>query len=118
MTHPESLSVLLAGLDEPGVEEGDGSEEEPVGDVRQEEAERLLVSTAALAAGERGQQAPEVRRLTQDRPVDFDGDSLTAVEDQVSPPLHLHVLAHPCHHPRLPVHLASPRHRCSHSLLG
>ena len=110
VTYIESLSVLLPGLDVAAVEEVDGSEEEPVGDVRQKEAERLLVSTAALAAGERGEQGPKVRRLAQDRPVDGDGDSLTAVEDHVGPPLLSHVPPHAGHHQRHPVLLASPRH--------
>ena len=42
--------VLLAGEDGAGVEEGDGREQGPVGDLRQEEAERLLAGTAALVA--------------------------------------------------------------------
>ena len=78
VTYLDSLSVLHAGLDGAGVEEGDGGDEEPVGDVRQEEGERLLVVTAALAAGQRGQQGPQVRGLAEDDPVDGEGDSLTA----------------------------------------
>ena len=61
VTHPERLSVPLGGADDAGVEEVDCSDEEAVGGVRQEDGERLLVSTAALTAGERGQQGAEVR---------------------------------------------------------
>ena len=87
VTYLDGLSVLHAGLDGAGVEEVDGGDEEPVGDVRQEEGERLLVVTAALAAGQRGQQGPQVRGLAEDGPVDGDGDSLAAVEVQVGPSL-------------------------------
>ena len=90
----DCVSVLLPAQDGAGVEEGDGSNEEPVGDVRQEDGERLLVVTAALAAGQRGQQGPQVRGLAEDGPVDGDGDALAAVEGEVGPPLLCHVLAH------------------------
>ena len=97
MTHPERLSVPLAGEDGAGVEEVDGSVEDAVGEVREEDGERLLVSTAALTAGERGQQGAEVRGLTEDHPVHRDWDPLSAVEDQVSPPLLSHVPANTGH---------------------
>ena len=113
ISYHDGLLVLLPAEDGAGVEEGDDGEQGPVGDVRQEEAERLLVSTAALAAGQRGQQGPEVRRPAQDRPVDGDGDSLTAVEDQVGPPLLPHVPPHAGHHSPPPLLLASPRHHCT-----
>ena len=45
------LPVLLTAEDGAGVEEVDCSEEQSVGEVRQEDTERLLASTAALAAG-------------------------------------------------------------------
>ena len=61
---------------------------------------------ACLTAGERPQQWPEVRGLAEDRPVDWDWGSLSAVEDQVSPPLLPHVLPHTGHHPPPPVILA------------
>ena len=113
-------SVLLPALEAPGVEEVDCRPEDPPGEVREEDGERLLVSTAALTAGERGQQGPEVRGLTEDHPVGLDWDSLTAVEDQVGPPLLSHllsqVLQHTGHHPP-PVILASPPHHC-HVLLS
>ena len=93
----ERLSLLLAAAGGSCVEEVDCGEEDPVGNVRQEETERLLVGTAALTAGERGQQGPEVRGLTEDHPVHRDWDSLSAVEDQVSPPLLSHVPANTGH---------------------
>ena len=52
------------------------------------------MSTAALAAGERGQEGSEVGGPAEDHPVDWKGDPLTAVEDQVSPALLSHGLPH------------------------
>ena len=49
--HLEVLPLLLTAEDGPGVEEVDSREEQPVGEVRQEDAERLLAGTAALTAG-------------------------------------------------------------------
>ena len=114
-TDPESPSVLPTDLDQAGVEEGDGREEEAVGDLGQEETERLLVSTAALAAGEGGQQGPEVGRLAEDGLVGGHWDSLTAVEDQVAPPLLPHVAVQAGQHQVQPVLLTSPRHHGIHS---
>ena len=115
MTYTERLSVLLPAEEGPGVEEVEGREEDAVGEVREEDGERLLVSTAALTAGERGQQGAEVRGLTEDHPVHRDWDSLSAVEDQVSPPLLSHVPANTGHHSP-PVILASHHHHhCSGS---
>ena len=95
----ERLSLLLAAAGGSCVEEVDCGEEDPVGNVRQEEAERLLVGTAALAAGERPHQGPELRgELAEDQPVEGNWGSLTAVEDQVSPPLLSHVPPHTGHH--------------------
>ena len=48
ISHHDGLSVLLAGEDGPGVEEGDDRQQGAVGDLRQEQTERLLVGTAAL----------------------------------------------------------------------
>ena len=88
------LSLLLAAAGGSCVEEVDCGEEDPVGNVRQEEAERLLVGTAALAAGERGQEGSKVGGPAEDHPVDWKGNPLTAVEDQVSPALLSHGLPH------------------------
>ena len=52
---------------------------------------------ACLTAGERPQQWPEERGLTEDGPMDWYWGSLTAVEDQVSPPLLPHVLPYTRH---------------------
>ena len=46
--------------------------------------------------------------------MDGDRDSLTAVEDQVGPPLRPHVLANTGDQPPLPVLLASAYHHCLH----
>ena len=39
--------------------------------------------TAALAAGERGQQGPQVRGLAVDGPLEGERDAITALEGQV-----------------------------------
>ena len=51
VTYHEGLFVAVTGLDAAGVEEFYCNEENPVGDVRQDDTERLLVGTAALTKG-------------------------------------------------------------------
>ena len=90
--YQDLLPVLLTALEAASVEEVDDLEEVTVWDVGKEDWDRVLLSTPALAAGEGAQQGLEVSGVSEDKPVDGEGEALFADEDHVRPPLRSHCM--------------------------
>ena len=86
------LSVHLTALKAASVEEVDDQKKVTVREVRQQDGDGALLTTSALAAGERSQQCLEVGRVREDKPVHRQRYPLSAVEDDVCPPLRPHVV--------------------------